>query len=182
VNWFDIVLLVIFAGSVFSGLRAGLVRVVIYSIAIVGGLLAGFAFYAVVGGMLLPWIASRPTANIAGFALILFGVMILGWLLGFILSRSFEWVGLGWLDHVLGGVAGLVRGALLVAVVITVAVAFTSNPLPTYLSESAILPYAASTSAALAQLAPKPLREGLEQTIERLRHWMKQSSKAQGAV
>jgi membrane protein required for colicin V production len=182
VNWFDIVLLVIFAGSVFSGLRAGLVRVVIYSIAIIGGLLAGFAFYDVVGGMLRPWIASMPAALIAGFALIFWGVMILGWLLGFVLSRSFEWVGLGWLDHVLGGVAGVIRGALLVAVAITIAVAFTSNPPPTYLSESAVLPYAASTAAALAQVAPKPLREGFEQTIERLRHWMQQSSKAQKAV
>jgi membrane protein required for colicin V production len=102
---------------------------------------------------------------------IFLGVMLVGSLIGMLLARLFQSIGLGWLDHLLGGAAGLVRGALLVAVAVAAIVAFTPGPTPQFLSESMVLPYASKISTAIAELAPRELKEGFAQQMEKLKQF-----------
>ena len=61
---------------------------------------------------MLDYVSSRAIANLIGFFVDLRGaVLMLGAIVGRILAKFFKWVGLSWLDRLLGGAFGLVRGA-----------------------------------------------------------------------
>jgi membrane protein required for colicin V production len=182
-NFFDIALIALIILSALSGLRTGLTRVVVHLAAMLVALLAAFWCYGIVAAKLEPWISTPVIAQIAGFCIIFFGITILGSILGAILAKLFEGIGLGWLDHLLGGAAGLVRGAVLAAAAIAVVMAFTPLPAPAFLTDSKIAPYATAVSAAMTEFAPKPLRDGFLLQMEKLKQlWLKQPSKVPGVV
>jgi membrane protein required for colicin V production len=169
VNWLDIVLALIVLCSAIAGLRAGFTRVVIGLVAIVVGLLAGFWCYRLVGERLHVWISSETVANFIGFFLIFFGVALLGSLIAALLARLLRWVGLSWFNHLLGGLAGFVRGALVVAILADVLVAFAPSPLPAYLRRSKVLPYANGVASVLAEFAPQPLKDSFSHQMDNLK-------------
>jgi membrane protein required for colicin V production len=168
-NWLDIVLAIIIISSAIAGLRAGFTRVVIGLLATVVGLIAGFWCYRLVGMQLHPWITRPAVANTVGFFLIFFGVALLGSLLAALLGRLLKWVGLSWFNYLLGGVAGFARGALIVAVLANVLVAFAPSPVPGYLRDSRVLPYANGVASILAEFAPHQLKDSFSQQMQNLK-------------
>ena len=168
-NWLDLILAVVIIASAVAGLRTGFTRVVIGLVATVVGLVAGFWTYRMVGETLRPWISSAGMAHAVGFFLVFFGVVLAGALLAAVLSRLLRWVGLSWFNHLLGGVAGFARGALVVAVLANVLVAFAPSPVPQYLRNSRVLPYARGVASALAELAPQQLKDSFEHQMDSLK-------------
>jgi membrane protein required for colicin V production len=169
VNWLDIVLGIIILCSAVAGLRAGFTRVVIGLVAIVVGLLAGFWCYRLVGDQLHSWITRPAVANAVGFFLIFLGVALLGSIIAALLSRVLKWVGLSWFNALLGGVAGFFRGALVVAILADVLVAFAPSPVPDYLRNSRVLPYADGVATVLAEFAPRQLKDQFSHQMENLK-------------
>ena len=170
-NWLDIVLGLIILSSAIAGLRAGFTRVVIGLVATIVGLVAGFWFYRLVGAQLHPWIKDTTWANALGFFLIFFGVALAGSLVAALLSKLLRWVGLSWFNYLLGGVAGFARGALVVAVLANVLVAFSPAAMPNYLRNSRVLPYANGVASVLAELAPRELKDSFSQRMEVLKQF-----------
>ena len=74
--------------------------------------------------ILLPLVRIEAIADAIAFFLIALLVMALFNLLGTILGRTFEWLGLGCLDTLGGGVLGFMQGVVLVMLGVLVAVAF----------------------------------------------------------
>jgi len=168
-NWFDLVLAVLILLSGVAGLKSGLARVVVELAATVTGLIAGFWCYRMLAVYLTPYIHSTMVANIVGFLAIFLAVALLGSLLAALLSYLFQWIGLSWFNHFLGGLAGLVRGALLVAVLAAVTIAFAPSPTPEFLQNSRVLPYASQIAATLAELAPRELKDSFTQQWNNLK-------------
>ena len=174
-NWFDVVLLLIFLASAISGLRSGLARLIVGLISTIVGVIVGFWFYGVVATPLMPIVRTAVVANILGFCVIFFGILILGAIIAGFLSRLFRWIGLSWFNHLLGGVAGAIRGALVVAALVDILVAFSPSPTPQFISNSSVLPYTTQISAWLVQLAPRELRDTFIQQMENLRRFQSHS-------
>lgn len=170
-NWFDIFLLVILLWSAIAGLRAGLARVVVSLAAAIGGLVAAFWFYDVVAAAILPWVRDATVANIAGFFIIFFAALLAGALVAALLSRLFQWIGLSWLNHIMGGVAGFFRGALIVAAFAGILIAYSPSPTPRFIEGSQVLPYAGELSWWLVNLAPRELRDAFTQQMQNLREF-----------
>jgi membrane protein required for colicin V production len=168
-NWFDVVLALILIWSALAGLRAGFARVAIGLAATIVGLIAGFWFYRIPAAKLMPWVAKPVVADVLGFLLIFVGIILLGSLIAALLSRLFRWIGLSWFNHVLGGVAGFLRGALFIAAVVAVLVAYSPSPMPAFLEDSRLLPYASEVSEWLADLAPHELKDAFREQMENLR-------------
>ncbi len=168
-NWLDIVLAIILAASVAAGFAKGLARTVVGFAACLIGLLGGLWFYGTAGSFLIPYVSSRGIANGIGFFLVFLGTMIVGGLLGRLLAMLFKWVGLSWLDRLLGGVFGLVRGALVAAVVVMTLLAFTPTPPPGSVVGSRIAPYVMDAARVMAALAPRELRDGVRQGYEKVK-------------
>jgi membrane protein required for colicin V production len=170
-NWFDLVLGVIVMMSIFAGLRAGFARVVVGLVAAIVGLLAGFWCYRLVAVKLTPWVRTPTIANILGFLAIFVVVLILGSLISALLSRIFKWIGLSWFNHLLGGAAGLARGAVIIAAVADAVVAFSPSPPPTFLNDSKLLPYTAQLSSWLADIAPRELKDAFDEQMQTIRRF-----------
>jgi membrane protein required for colicin V production len=169
-NWLDIVLVLLIVASAVAGLRTGFARVIIGIVATVAGIIAGFWCYRMVAGQLLAWTRlDERLANVFGFLIVFVGVLIVGSLLATVLAKLFRWMGLSWFDHLLGGVAGFVRGVLVIAVLADVFVAFAPSPVPAFLQGSRVLPYASELGVALAQLAPRELKNLFDQQLDNLK-------------
>src|SRR3954471_5684793 len=177
-NWLDVVLLVAIAWSALTGLRAGLARVVVGLVATVVGFMAGFWCYRLVGAKLAPWIKTEALANVAGFFIIFAGTILIGTLIASLLSKLFRWVGLSWFNHLLGGLAGFLRGTLVIAATLNFIVAFAPSPLPGAFEHSRVLPYVTQVSLWMTGLAPRDLKDAFTAQLKNLRQlWGKQPSR-----
>jgi membrane protein required for colicin V production len=170
-NWFDILMLVVLFASVVSGLKAGFARVTIGLISAVVGLLFALWFYKIPSAAIRPYLSSDTVASILGFVIVFGVVVAVGALAALILASIFKWIGLSWVDHLLGGAVGLLRGALVVAALVTAVVAFAPSPTPTFLNESRMLPYAESVASAIAAMAPKDLKDAFDQQLDNIKQF-----------
>lgn len=168
-NWIDLVLALVIACSIIAGFSSGFARVAVGFAAMILGILFGFWFYGIVAGYLIDYVTSRAIANLIGFFVILAVVLILGAVLGRILAKFFKWAGLSWLDRLMGGGFGLLRGFLIAAAMATVLLAFAPQPPPPSVVDSQLLPYVISVSGAMAALTPHEIKDPFYATKDKVK-------------
>ena len=166
-NLLDLLLVVILGISVATGFMAGFARVGIGFIASISGLLR--TTEAVVAELREHWKMSPDAANMLGFFVVFLAFLSLGAMLGKLLSKLFKWTGLNWLDRILGGIFGFVRGALMAVIFVAVIMAFTPKPLPTRMVGSEILPYVVDASNLCSKLAPTAVKEAFRDSMFEIR-------------
>jgi membrane protein required for colicin V production len=154
--------------SAIGGLRKGLVREALGLAALVVGLLCGLWFYGLGAAFVQPVVRSKPAANVIGFFLIVGAVVVAGFLVTLLIEKLLKLIHLSWLNRLLGGVFGLLRGALISALIILAMMAFTSKPPPRSVVESRLAPYVIETARVIAALAPHELKEGFRQSYEKV--------------
>ncbi|HLJ46633.1 MAG TPA: CvpA family protein [Bryobacteraceae bacterium] len=168
-NWLDIVIIIVLACSIAAGFKGGFARVTVGFVASVLGILFGFWFYGMAAEHVADYVNSRPMANLLGFLLIFGAFVLAGALLGRALAALFKWVGLSWLDRLLGAAFGFVRGAVMTVAVVTVILAFAPQPPPRSLVESKTLPYVIDTSSVLAAITPHEVKEAFRETKDKVK-------------
>ena len=164
-TWLDIVVLIIVGYSVFAGLRSGLSRSVIGIAATILGVVFAFSFYGWVADHLLGGMSSRELAKLLGFLIVFGAFMLAGAIAGRTLANLFRWIGLAWLDRLLGAAFGFVRAMIVVSVLVTVMLAFR----PQSIQESKTLPYVIGASNALAAITPKEVKDKFHEAYENLK-------------
>jgi membrane protein required for colicin V production len=180
-NLLDLLLVIVIGISVATGFMAGFARVGIGFIATISGLLFGFWYYGVPALWLNEhWKMSANAANMLGFFIVFFMFLTAGAMIGKLLAKLFKWTGLTWLDRVLGGLFGLVRGALLAVVAVAVMMAFAPKPLPNWMVGSEVLPYVVDTSNLCSKLAPTAVKEAFRDSMFEIRKlWEEEVRKKQ---
>jgi len=113
------------------------------------------------------YISSRWLGEIVAFLAIFFGVMVLAGVLGKIVRWIVKEAGLNVVDRFLGGVLGLVRGCLVVAIVLVSMTAFT--PTSRWLQGSGLAPYFLVVGRAVIWVAPAELRAQFYKCLDYLR-------------
>jgi membrane protein required for colicin V production len=114
-----------------------------------------------------PYISSRWMGEIVAFLAIFLGVMVLAGLVGKIVRWIVKEAGLNVVDRFLGGVLGLVRGCLLVAIILVSMTAFT--PTSRWLQGSGLAPYFLVVGRAVIWVAPSELRSQFYKGLDYLR-------------
>jgi membrane protein required for colicin V production len=168
-NWIDLLLTLVIASSVLAGFAAGFARGGVGFAAMIFGMFAGFWFYGIVAAYVIDYVNSQALANLIGFFVILTGVMLVGAIIGRILAKFFKWVGLSWLDRLLGGAFGVVRGFVIAAAMVTVLLAFSPSPPPRSVVDSKFLPYVISVSDVLAALTPREIKDSFYATQDKVK-------------
>ena len=114
----DVLILVVLLGSIFIGLLRGFVREAVslafWIVAIWGAWKFGPAVEPHLGGLL----ADAKIAPWVGRLVILVLVLLVGWVIGMLLSYFTRSLGLGPLDRAIGLFFGIVRGTVLVGLMI----------------------------------------------------------------
>src|SRR5216684_6102233 len=115
-----------------------------------------------------PYLKSPWLGEITGFLIIFLAVMILAGMAGRIARWAMKESGLSFVDRILGGALGLLRGSLIVAVVLVSMTAFT--PTSKRLEGSQLAPYFLVVGRAVIWVAPAELRARFYQGLDLLRH------------
>lgn len=118
-NWLDVVIIVVIVISIFSGLKAGLIKVLFGLVGIVVGVVLAGHFSNSLASK-LTFINNPDWAKIAAFAIILVAVMLVSAILAAILSKLISLVLLGWVNRLGGAILGLVVGALFISAILAI--------------------------------------------------------------
>jgi membrane protein required for colicin V production len=157
-NWLDFALVLTIVISILSGWFAGFARTGVSFLASILGLVFGLQYYRVVGFALRSHIHQSSVANITGFLIVYFGIVLLGAVVSRLLAGFVRATDLYWLDSLLGGALGVVRGGLLAVVAIWALMAFVPVPPRMILSSSRLAPCVMDTARKVADASPDEVR------------------------
>ena len=166
-NPFDILLLLIVAMSLGSGLMKGLVREVFSLVGVILGILVSLIFSPVLGPVLQRWIPYENAAYAAAFLIFFVAILVLSSVVAHLLTKLLEFAQLGFIDRLLGGLFGIVRGGL-IGLVLALGLTLFLDAGHTFLSESRLTPRLAWGGRALAPFLPEKTREVLLDRLQDL--------------
>jgi len=163
----DWVIVVIIAVSIIQAAISGFFHEA-FGIAglIVGYLLAAWN-YQRLAARYAPYLKSMWLGEIGAFLVIFLAVLVVAGIAGRITRHIVKEAGLSFVDLILGGALGLLRGILLVAVIMMSMAAFT--PTSTWLEGSELVPYFLVVGRAAIWVAPSELRGRFYQGLDLLR-------------
>ncbi|MGA3072480.1 MAG: CvpA family protein [Bryobacteraceae bacterium] len=169
-NWLDIVLLLVLAGSVVTSFSTGLTREVVGLFSMIAALVLAIWFYGTAGSFLQPYVSSPGVANFCGFLMVFCGVLILGAIVGRVLRRMMKVVGLSFVDRLLGACFGIVRGVLISIAVVLALLAFTPGKSPPdAVVRSRVAPYVIDAARVCSAVAPRELKDGFRKSYEQVK-------------
>lgn len=169
-NWLDVLLALILVVSMVLSFRRGLSRTVIHLVSTILALVLSLWFYGMAGSYLLPYVSSRPAANLAGFILVFAGVLLLGGLISWVAGKFLKVTGLSLIDHALGAGFGMVRGILIaVALLMGIMAFYPGEKPPQSVVHSRMAPYVVQAARVFAAMAPHELKEGFRKSYAQVR-------------
>jgi membrane protein required for colicin V production len=169
VSLLDLLLGLIVISSVIAGFSAGFARVGIGFCATIAGIIFGFWYYETPAAWIHKTINSQTVSNVLGFLVILWAVLLVGALVAKAVATLFKMTGLSWLNRLLGAAFGFVRGALIGVAFVAVLLAFAPKPLPNWMVNSLLLPYAIDASDVCASIAPAALKDAFRESMQEIR-------------
>ncbi len=162
-NWLDIVLLLILVTALILGIIRGLVRQVVGILAVIVGLILALAFYSVVASAFKTLIKDQAVAGFLGFILIFLTVLTAGWLIGRMFSKVIKGP-LKFLNHLIGGGLGLLKGALICGILVFAMLVFPVSS--EALRSSLLAPPCVEVTRGLIDLIPEELKDAFSVAYE----------------
>ncbi|HZP18076.1 MAG TPA: CvpA family protein [Terriglobales bacterium] len=166
-NAADWIILLVLLISVVHAVSSGFFQEAFGIAGLVFGYLIAAWQYEHVAGHFAPYLSSPWLGQVVAFMAIFLGVMVLAGVLGRIVRWLVREAGLSGMDRVFGGVLGLLRGCLLVAIILVGMTAFT--PTSRWLQRSALAPYFLVVGRAAIWVAPSELRTQFYKGLDYLR-------------
>lgn len=111
-QWIDIILFIVIGLSTITGLLRGFIKEFIALGIWILAIWAGYNYSNALNPYLQPYIQDQSLRTLAGFVVIVLGVLITGGIANAILGLFLRGSGLGAMDKVLGGFLGLPAGCL----------------------------------------------------------------------
>lgn len=149
----DIIILVIIAISVITGLFRGFVKELLALGIWVAAIWTAFHFCAQASDWLKPWIHQSDIRTVAGFALIMISILLLGGITSNLLSIIIAKSGLSGTDRLFGMVFGFARAVFIISLLIVVA-KLSGFPDTPYTSKSKLYAEFKPVVGYLASFAP----------------------------
>lgn len=161
-NWLDFAFIGIIVISALIGVARGLVREVLSLVVWVAALGLGWLYHREVADMLTANIAEPSVRLAVAFVGIVLAVLVLGAILGALVSLLIDKVHLGGVDRGLGLAFGAARGAVLVAMAVYLA-SLTPLPDEPWWQESKTIAQFQSVADWMLSLVPQEIQAQLKQ-------------------
>lgn len=111
-NFFDIVTFITIVWAVVSGWRSGFVSQLFSLAGVVAGAILSVKYGAAVGSMLG---IDERFATVAGFLITFVGILIVATIVSKLLAKVISFIGLGWINTVLGIMLSVLKGLLILS-------------------------------------------------------------------
>lgn len=159
----DIVIIVIVVLSILIGIVRGFVRESLSLVSWVLALWVAFNFAGDAGQIFTDYLAEEPLRNAAGFVLLFIGTLLIASVTSFLIHKLFSATGMTGTDRSLGGVFGLVRGVLLIAVLVLLGNVL-GVPKQAWWQQSRVIPLVEPIATAVYDILPTNVRTQLGTT------------------
>jgi membrane protein required for colicin V production len=177
-TWLDIALIAVLFVSTIRSFLNGFSREIIGLAAALLALMFGMWFYRLAGLYLVPFAGSPRIANLAGFLLVVFLVLVCGAVAKRIVGRFVHTIGLSFFDRLLGAAFGFFRGFLVAVALLTAWIAFGSHgevdAAPAAVLHSRIAPYLLKSSRFFVAVAPMDLKQTFRTQYSRIESAMQE--------
>lgn len=162
-NWLDIILLLILLIGLSLGILKGLIRQVVSILAVLVGLILALTFYSVIASAFKTIIKDETIGQFISFLAIFFVVLTIGWLIGRMFSKTMKGP-LKFLNHVLGGALGILKGALICGILVFALLVFPVDN--EALQGSALAPCCVKITRGLIDLIPQELKQAFTEAYQ----------------
>ena len=156
-NTLDIAFLVVIAFFTLRGLYRGLLIEVASLVGVVLGFFLANRYYLDVASLTKEFIVSQGWAETISYLLIFVACVVLVTLLAKLLKTLLAVALTAWLDHLVGCLVGLAKGAVICCIVLLVLKVSFNEPYPSFLADSQLRPYLDQVSDFLKQFLPEEL-------------------------
>ncbi|EGV17212.1 CvpA family protein [Thiocapsa marina] len=137
-NWVDYAILGVILLSALVGIGRGLIREVLSLGVWIAAILIAWLFHREAAELLVPYLSQPSVRLAAAFVGLILVTLVLGAVLGAVLTALIETTGLGVVDRVLGLFFGAARGVVIVAMAVFLA-SFTPMPEDSWWQESRLV-------------------------------------------
>ena len=120
-TWFDYTVIAIAGLSMLLGWWRGLVYEVLSLLGWVAAYLVARMFAADMGSLMPASLGAEAIKTAVAFVLLFVVTLIVSGIVAWLLSKFVKWVGLGWLDGLMGALFGMVRGMLVIVALVLLA-------------------------------------------------------------
>ncbi len=169
----DFVFALIIVLSTGFALTKGLVREVISLVALLGGFVLAAYYYSVPAAYFSELTRTRSIADLIGFMILFVGTLAVGAIVALLVNRFVKMASLEWIDRLLGGLFGFLRGWAVASILVLAMVAFPlrDNAL---LARSYLAPFLLAGARAAVVLVPQQLKDRFQdeyrKILERVNH------------
>ncbi len=155
-TFLDIIFIVIILVSTGFALRKGLMRELISLVALIGGLLLAAFYYQAVARLFLDLAKTEAVADLIGFLIIFLATILIGAVAAWLVNRFVKMASLEWIDRLMGGVFGFLRGWAVSSIIALALIAFPVRQ--EILARSVLAPYLLAGARAAVLLVPGSLK------------------------
>jgi membrane protein required for colicin V production len=156
--------------SVGFALLKGMMREITSLVALIGGFILAILYYSVPAGWLSEISRNESVANLFGFLVIFLGCILIGAIISLIVNRFLKAASLKWVDRLLGGVFGLLRGWAICSVMAIGLIAFPIRE--NLMARSVLSPYLLAVARAAVHLVPQSLKDKFDEQYKKvLQNW-----------
>jgi len=156
-SFLDVIFAIIFLVSIIFALLKGLVREIISLAALIGGFLLAVFFYQIPANMFKELSKTDTIANLLGFSVIFFGCILIGAVASYLVNRFIKAASLKWMDRLLGGIFGLLRGWAIASILVVALIAFPIRD--DFLSRSVLAPYLLAGAKIVIYCVPQQMKD-----------------------
>jgi membrane protein required for colicin V production len=154
-NWLDLLLAGVAVVAVIVGLTKGFFRETIGLASVVLGLILAGQYYENLAAVLQSIITHRELNYFVSFLIVFLAVVVAGGVIAVLLTRVAKG-SIKFLNHLLGGLFGFLKGVLVGGVLVLALLVFSVDR--TAVVESWLAPYALYVTNGIVQLVPRELK------------------------
>jgi membrane protein required for colicin V production len=154
----DLGFALIIAVSTGFALTKGLAREVISLVALIGGFILAAFYYRLPAAWLSDLTRTEAIADLIGFMVIFLGTIAIGAVVSLLVNRFVKMASLQWIDRLLGGIFGFLRGWAVASILVLAMVAFPLRD-NSLLARSYLAPYLLAGARAAVIMVPQHMKD-----------------------
>jgi membrane protein required for colicin V production len=154
--------------STVLALTKGLAKEIVSLVALVSGLVLASLYYRGPASWFAEFSRSDAVAGLLGFMIIFLGCLLVGALIAFLINRFIKMASLQWMDRLLGGLYGFLRGWAVASIIVLALIAFPVRP--EAVARSHFAPYLLAGARAAAMIVPRDLKDKFYEQYQKVLH------------
>jgi membrane protein required for colicin V production len=157
--------IIVLVSTIFA-LRKGLVREITSLVALIGGFILAVLYYQVPAARIAAYTSTESVANLLGFLIVFIGCILIGIVAAFIINRFLKAASIKWIDRILGGIFGFLRGWAISSILALALIAFPLRE--NMMAESHLAPFLMAGARMAVLLVPQNLRDKFREQYDKV--------------